>query len=261
VAQLPRAGDEFPCRLFLTEPDVDGFVPFGPVAVLFDERPELRDAAAESGRILINYEVSDIAAVAQRADELGVSWVSPVEYRADGGAWFGTVTDPDGNYVQLIQLTPDYWAQRRARAGRAGRRTSALADATCAVRLPAQDLERARMFYADVLGLEPSEERDGGLSYECGGTSFAIFASAGRASGEHTQMGFYVADIETLVAELRARGVVFEEYDGSGLRTVNGIADIQGHYPSSGAVGERAAWFRDSEGNLLGLGQLVFANS
>jgi hypothetical protein len=65
-----------------------------------------------------------------------------------------------------------------------------------------------------------------------------------------------VDDIEATVSELRARGVVFEEYDLPGLRTVDGIADIEGNYPSKG-TGERAAWFRDSEGNMLGIGELV----
>jgi hypothetical protein len=59
------------------------------------------------------------------------------------------------------------------------------------------------------------------------------------------------------VRELRARGVVFEEYDAPGLRTSDGIASVDGNYPSSGASGERAAWFRDSEGNLVGLGQPI----
>jgi hypothetical protein len=76
------------------------------------------------------------------------------------------------------------------------------------------------------------------------------------ASGTHTQMGWEVADIEATVTALRKRGVVFEEYDLPGLKTVNGIATIQGNYPSKGG-GERGAWFRDSEGNVLGLGQPV----
>jgi hypothetical protein len=67
-------------------------------------------------------------------------------------------------------------------------------------------------------------------------------------------MGWEVEDIEVTVRELRARGVVFEEYDVPGLKTVDGIADIEGNYPSKGS-GERGAWFRDSEGNLLGIGQ------
>jgi catechol 2,3-dioxygenase-like lactoylglutathione lyase family enzyme len=83
-----------------------------------------------------------------------------------------------------------------------------------------------------------------------------VFQSAGRASGDHTQIAFEVDDIESVVAELRRRGVVFEEVDVRGLRTVDGIADIEGNYPSKG-VGEGGAWFRDSEGNLLGVGQPV----
>jgi catechol 2,3-dioxygenase-like lactoylglutathione lyase family enzyme len=131
-----------------------------------------------------------------------------------------------------------------------------LTDSEAATRLPAKDLERARRFYSEKLGLEPIEERPGGLRYRCGGGSFGLFASAGAASGTHTQMGWDVADIEATVATLRSRGVVFEEYDLPGLKTVNGIARIEGNYPSKG-VGERAAWFRDSEGNLLGLGQPI----
>jgi catechol 2,3-dioxygenase-like lactoylglutathione lyase family enzyme len=126
-----------------------------------------------------------------------------------------------------------------------------------ATRLPAQELQRARRFYAEKLGLEPVDERPGGLLYRCASGEFALFESTGRPSGEHTQMGWEVDDIEATVAELRRRGVVFEEVDVPGLRTVDGIADVAGNYPSKGAVGERAVWFRDSEGNLLGIGQPI----
>jgi catechol 2,3-dioxygenase-like lactoylglutathione lyase family enzyme len=131
-----------------------------------------------------------------------------------------------------------------------------LENAGVATRLPAADLERARAFYAEKLGLEPSEERPGGLLYRCARGEFGLFASAGAASGSHTQMGFEVDDIEATVAELKARGVVFEEVDVPGLETAGGIADVEGNYPSKG-VRERAAWFRDSEGNLLGVGQPI----
>jgi catechol 2,3-dioxygenase-like lactoylglutathione lyase family enzyme len=126
-----------------------------------------------------------------------------------------------------------------------------------ATRLPAQDLQRARRFYAEKLGLEPVDERPGGLLYRCASGEFALFESTGRPSGEHTQMGWEVDDIEATVAELRKRGVVFEDVDVPALRTVDGIAEVAGNYPSKGAVGERAAWFRDSEGNLLGIGQPI----
>ena len=132
-----------------------------------------------------------------------------------------------------------------------------LKDGHVATRLPAQDLERARMFYADKLGLEPSEERPGGLLYEPASGVFALFQSSGASSGEFTQMGWDVEDIEATVAELRDRGVMFEEVDAPGLKTIDGIAEVAGNYPSKGGEGERAAWFRDSEGNMLGIGQPV----
>ncbi|MCK1742902.1 VOC family protein [Bradyrhizobium sp. 139] len=131
-----------------------------------------------------------------------------------------------------------------------------LGNAKVATRLPARDLNRARAFYSEKLRIEPTEQREGGLRYVCAAGEFAIFISAGTQSGTHTQMGWEVEDIEATVRELRVRGVAFEEYDLPGLKTVNGIAEIAGNYPSKG-IGERGAWFRDSEGNLLGIGQPV----
>jgi catechol 2,3-dioxygenase-like lactoylglutathione lyase family enzyme len=130
-----------------------------------------------------------------------------------------------------------------------------LEDGKVATRIPVRDLQRSRKFYAEKLGLEPKEERPGGLLYRCGEGEFALFESTGAASGNHTQMGWEVEDIEATVEQLRARGVVFEEYDFPGLKTVNGIAEVEGNYPSKGGVGERAAWFRDVDGNLFGIGQ------
>jgi catechol 2,3-dioxygenase-like lactoylglutathione lyase family enzyme len=132
-----------------------------------------------------------------------------------------------------------------------------LEESDVAARIPAKDLQRAREFYADKLGLQPVEERPGGLRYRCGSGHFSLFQSAGGASGGHTQMAWEVDDIEATVETLRSRGVVFEEYDLPGLETVDGIAEVAGNYPSRGGVGERAAWFKDSEGNVLGLGQAM----
>jgi catechol 2,3-dioxygenase-like lactoylglutathione lyase family enzyme len=77
-------------------------------------------------------------------------------------------------------------------------------------RIPAQDLARARRWYAERLGLEPVEERDGGLRYEGATGVFCLFASAGTSDGSFTQMGFYVDDIEGAVANPRARGAAVE---------------------------------------------------
>ena len=119
-------------------------------------------------------------------------------------------------------------------------------------RIPTQDLARARRWYAEKLGLEAVEEREGGLRYEGASGVFCLYASAGASDGSFTQVAFYVDDLESTVATLRERGVVFEEYEG--MR--GGIMDVRGNYPSKGS-GERAAWFRDSEGNLIGLGEVV----
>jgi catechol 2,3-dioxygenase-like lactoylglutathione lyase family enzyme len=120
-----------------------------------------------------------------------------------------------------------------------------------------RDLERARQFYESKLGLEPSEERPGGLLYRCARGEFALFESAGSSPGTFTQMAFEVDDIEAAVEELRRRGVAFEEVDVPGLRTIDGIAEVAGNYPSKGGRGERAAWFRDVDGNLFGIGQPI----
>jgi catechol 2,3-dioxygenase-like lactoylglutathione lyase family enzyme len=116
--------------------------------------------------------------------------------------------------------------------------------------LPATDLERARRFYAEKLGLTPETElpdlRDG-LFYRCGeGTRFLVFPSPNATSGTHTQMTWRTNDIEAEVAALKARGVIFEEYDTPEVKTVNSVATIGQ---------SKGAWFRDSEGNLLALGQ------
>jgi catechol 2,3-dioxygenase-like lactoylglutathione lyase family enzyme len=132
-----------------------------------------------------------------------------------------------------------------------------LNDGRVATRIPVQDLDRARRFYAEKLGLEPSEERPGGLRYRCTSGEFALFQSAGASPGTFTQMAWEVDDIEATVAELRERGVVFEEVDLPGLKTVDGVAEVAGNYPSKGGRGERGAWFRDSEGNMLGVGQPI----
>lgn len=131
-----------------------------------------------------------------------------------------------------------------------------LQHATVASRLPAQDLERARRWYREHLGLEPHEEREGGLRYLLPEGEFSLFLSSSESDGSFTQIAFSVPDIDRTMNELRRAGVVFVEYDIPGLKTVRGVADIAGNYPSKGR-GERGAWFHDSEGNLVGIGQPV----
>lgn len=115
-------------------------------------------------------------------------------------------------------------------------------------KLPASDIDRAVQFYADCLGLTPALRVPGHFFYECAGTQFLLFGSQGRASGTHDQMGWYVEDIEGEVRALKSRGVHFETFDYPGNRWDGQIAD-------NGF--RRSAWFRDSEGNLLNVVELL----
>jgi predicted enzyme related to lactoylglutathione lyase len=115
--------------------------------------------------------------------------------------------------------------------------------------IPARDVARARKFYEEKVGLVPREEIAGGVVYECGDRSWVfLYPSAGAGTSKASQAFWQVNDVEAEVAELRARGVVFEEYDMPGIKTVNGIATT-----GSG----KAAWFKDTEGNILAVIQAV----
>jgi catechol 2,3-dioxygenase-like lactoylglutathione lyase family enzyme len=113
--------------------------------------------------------------------------------------------------------------------------------------LPAENLERARTFYTETLGL-PVEPSPGGQFFvRLGkGTSILIYERA-RTKAEHTAVTFVVDDVKSIVSELRSRGVVFEEYDMPGLKTVDGIATMEDGL---------GAWFTDSEGNILNIAQM-----
>src|SRR5918998_2817010 len=112
--------------------------------------------------------------------------------------------------------------------------------------MPAQHFERAVRFYAEVIGLEPVEASDEEARYRVGDSEFVVFPSTGKASGDHTQVGFDVDDIESAVRALRDNWVTFEEYDLPGFKTSEGIVELEG---------EKAAWFKDSEGNLVSIVQ------
>ena len=115
--------------------------------------------------------------------------------------------------------------------------------------LPVADLERARGFYRDKLGLEATMEKPGMLAYSGpSGYIFQLYETSTVGTAQNTQMGLSTSDIDADVAALRARGVVFEEYDFPGLKTENGIAFVGT---------ERSAWFKDTEGNTICLSETV----
>ena len=120
-----------------------------------------------------------------------------------------------------------------------------LKDAPIVPYIPANDVPRARRFYEEKVGLVPREEVAGGVVYECGGRSWVfLYPSAGAGTSKASQLFWQVKDVEAEVAALRAKGVVFEEYDMPGLKTVNGILTARGN---------KAAWFKDTEGNILAI--------
>jgi predicted enzyme related to lactoylglutathione lyase len=120
-----------------------------------------------------------------------------------------------------------------------------------AAALPAQDIARARKFYEQKLGLTPEEAgTDGSAFYRTGNTGFLVFPSMGKPSGDHTQLAIDVEDVTSTVNELKKSGVKFEDYDFPGMKTQDGIADMEG---------SKNAWFKDSEGNLIAIGEQIRA--
>ncbi|WP_246142445.1 VOC family protein [Nocardioides rubriscoriae] len=119
-----------------------------------------------------------------------------------------------------------------------------LQDSQVTANIPARDIERARRFYADKLGLRPAEEDPGGLLYHTTrGTTFHVYETEHAGKSEHTIAQFKVPDVGPVVSDLRAQGVTFEHYDLPGLAWDGDVAGL-------GDAGH-AAWFRDSEGNIL----------
>lgn len=120
--------------------------------------------------------------------------------------------------------------------------------------MPAQDIKRARQFYEQKLGLQPTrEEFDGGARYQTGETAFLVFLSSGKASGVHTQMALEVEDVVSAASELKSKGVKFEEYDQPNFKTNGGLVDLPD--------GSKGGWFKDTEGNLIALIQRVPAQT
>jgi len=115
--------------------------------------------------------------------------------------------------------------------------------------IPVSNVARARKFYEGTLGLTPREEYAGGVIYECGNGSWVfMYPSPGAGTSKASTAFWQVNDVEAEVAELKARGVVFEEYDMPGIKMVNSIAT---------AGGAKTAWFKDSEGNILAVSQRI----
>ncbi len=122
-----------------------------------------------------------------------------------------------------------------------------LSDKDTYASIPVSDIARAKHFYGETLGLQVERDTEGGVMYHAGRTLFFVYPSRFKAGG-HTQMSWLVSDIKAEVAALRAKGIEFEQYDVPGLEIVDGIAHS--------GPNVWTAWFKDPDGNLLGLTQL-----
>jgi predicted enzyme related to lactoylglutathione lyase len=112
--------------------------------------------------------------------------------------------------------------------------------------IPASNITRARKFYEEIVGLQAKEEYAGGVVYECGGTGVFMYPTPNAGTSKASQAFWQVNDVEAEVAELKARGVKFEEYDMPGVKMKNGIVT---------GGGAKTAWFKDTEGNILAVSQ------
>jgi catechol 2,3-dioxygenase-like lactoylglutathione lyase family enzyme len=118
-----------------------------------------------------------------------------------------------------------------------------LSDSSVTTMLPVKDMERARAFYEKSLGLKPRGFKpDGKFVYVVGGSTLALFPKPEGTKAEHTAISFRVEDIVAAIEQLKCRGVVFEDYDLPGFKTVNHVCVLGS---------EKAAWFKDTEGNYL----------
>jgi predicted enzyme related to lactoylglutathione lyase len=112
--------------------------------------------------------------------------------------------------------------------------------------IPVSDVPRARKFYEEIIGLRPKEDYAGGVIYECGGAEVFMYPTPNAGTSKASQAYWQVEDVEAEVAELKARGVKFEEYDMPGVTMKNSIAT---------GGGAKTAWFKDTEGNILAVSQ------
>jgi predicted enzyme related to lactoylglutathione lyase len=121
-----------------------------------------------------------------------------------------------------------------------------LTDATIHAYIPVADVLRARKFYEETLGLKPRSFYAGGVIYQCGGATAFMYPTPNAGTSKASQAFWEVKDVEAEVAELKKRGVKFEQYDFPGMTMKDSILT---------AEGAKTAWFKDTEGNILAISQ------
>ena len=212
---------------FGTTPDDLGWLTFGDVDLLADGRSDVGPTAAEPQRHILNFHVTDIDSVAARLDELGARWLVRPEKRDNGV--FGTLLDPDGNYLQVLELTLEHRREAQMRRGRQPFSGFSV-----------NDIPAARDFYSRVLGVDVGEQ-NGMLELRLSQrTAVLVYPKPDHVPAGFTVLNFPTDDIEARVDELAAKGVTFLRYGDS--------QDDRGIHRDQGPA---IAWFTDPAGNIL----------
>ncbi len=214
---------------------------FGQFHVLIDSRTDVADRNLEPGRMILNFDVADARAIATRLDDMSVAWSAELEDRE--GSLFATALDPDGNYVQIIQLSKEHRAAMEKVSDDGGIMfTNTRAFGGFSV----NDLQQARRFYGDTLGLKTSDVKmPEGYSlltlHIAGGSDVLVYPKPDHTPATFTILNFPVSDIDKAVDALAERGVRFERYDSFDH-------DSKGIHRGGGPL---IAWFKDPAGNVL----------
>src|SRR5579875_3284413 len=219
------------CAAFDCAPNEIGFLPFGDIVMLIDARDDVGPVTSEPGREILNFHVDDARRTASHLDDMGVSWLVPVEERPSG--LFGTLLDPDGNCIQIIQFNSEYAASGQTPANFEHKRPFS--------GFAVDDVPAAARFYRETLGFEVSEE-DGVLRLHLGdGNTILVYPRPDYTPATFTILNIPVDDIDAAVDTLTRRGVTFERYDGI-------EADERGIVRGGDPY---IAWFKDPAGNIL----------
>lgn len=205
--------------------------------LFIDPRADVQAAHPDPARTILNFDVDDVRAFADRVEQAGGRWVAPVEDR--DGSLFATAQDPDGNYVQVIQLSDEH---RTAMEGRDGPLAGGLLASEAFSGFSVDDLGAAQEFYGGTLGLRVTHDPGMGLlTLTLGGRQLLIYAKDDHVPATFTVLNFPVADVEAAVRDLTARGLTFLRYDGMSQ-------DDWGIHRGGGPL---IAWFTDPAGNVL----------
>lgn len=209
--------------------------------LFIDPRDDVQVTHPDPARTLLNFDVDDARAVVDRMEAVGTTWVASLEDR--DGSLFATAQDPDGNYVQVIQLSPEHLAQMQVNAS-GTRPPVGMVVGEAFSGFSVDDLAAARAFYADVLGLQvhAGDESMPLLSLEVGGRKILVYdKGSAHQPATYTVLNLPVLDVEAAVRDLVGRGVEFLRYDGMD----------QDELGINRGGGPLIAWFTDPASNVL----------